>query len=292
MDGMIIAYLLVIVSFLWLVIASIFDIKTREVPDLLSYSLIAIGLGLRVIGSLVYWRADFILYGLLGFGVFFCLANIMYYTRQWGGGDAKLLIGLGAVFGSYLDVGVFNPKLDLPFLIVFLINVLIAGAVYNICWGIGLGIKHRKKVLIELQKLSSEKLKCIRLGWIGFIAIVIFSILFLNDVIFIFGITLGVLVVAISYLIFFMKIVERVGMQKLVPINKLTEGDWLVNDVKIDNRVVCRAAGLGLKEDDIANIKKAKIKGVLIKEGVPFVPSFLIGLILSVVWGNLLFYLF
>ena len=44
---------LVIVGFIGLIFATITDIKKREVPDWLNYSLIAIGLGARGIYSLL-----------------------------------------------------------------------------------------------------------------------------------------------------------------------------------------------------------------------------------------------
>ena len=82
-----------------LIIASITDIKTREVPDWLNYGLIVFGLGSRLIYSIALSDFSFFLYGLTGFLVFFIIANIMFYSAQWGGGDSKLLMGLGAVIG-------------------------------------------------------------------------------------------------------------------------------------------------------------------------------------------------
>src|SRR3989344_3922318 len=43
--------LFVVIALIWLTFATICDIKTREIPDWLNYSLIAIGLGLRFIFS-------------------------------------------------------------------------------------------------------------------------------------------------------------------------------------------------------------------------------------------------
>jgi len=35
--------------------------------------------------------------GLIGLGIFFVLGNALYYGRMFAGGDAKLMIALGAV---------------------------------------------------------------------------------------------------------------------------------------------------------------------------------------------------
>ena len=121
---MIIEYILVITALLWVLFASLSDIKTREVPDWLSYSLIAIGLGLRGINSIYLKDVWFFLYGLIGLTIMFGFGMLMYYTKQWGGGDSKLIMGLGAVFGSNIDT-IFNPVIDFPFLAIAL----------NICIG-------------------------------------------------------------------------------------------------------------------------------------------------------------
>ncbi|MBU0999709.1 hypothetical protein KKG24_05445, partial [Patescibacteria group bacterium] len=47
---------------------------------------------------------------------------------------------------------------------------------------------------------------------------------------------------------------------------------------------------LGVTKKQIALIKKAKIKSVIIKEGIPFVPSFLIGVLISLIFGSLIFF--
>ena len=91
-----ISYILITAGLIGLLIATMTDIKTREVPDWLSYSLIVIGLGVRLIYSLFEWNFSYVLFGFIGFGIFFLIALFMYYTKQWGGGDSKLLMGLGA----------------------------------------------------------------------------------------------------------------------------------------------------------------------------------------------------
>ena len=48
--------ILVVVSLVGLIVATITDLKTREVPDWLNYGLICVGLGLNLLFSLVYWN--------------------------------------------------------------------------------------------------------------------------------------------------------------------------------------------------------------------------------------------
>ena len=87
---MIIDIILVIIGLIGLILATLNDIKHKEVPDFISYSLIAIGLSLRLIYLLTYKQYSYFLYALLYGAIFFGLGSIMYYTKQWGGGDTKL----------------------------------------------------------------------------------------------------------------------------------------------------------------------------------------------------------
>ena len=88
---------LIILAFIWLIVASVLDFKTREIPNWLNFSLITFALAFRALFSIVESEPLFFVYGVLGFAMFFILANIFYYARIIAGGDAKLLMGLGAV---------------------------------------------------------------------------------------------------------------------------------------------------------------------------------------------------
>ncbi|MBI2574772.1 hypothetical protein HYV82_02720 [Candidatus Woesearchaeota archaeon] len=81
-------------------------------------------------------------------------------------------------------------------------------------------------------------------------------------------------------------------MLKYVGPEKLTEGDWIAKDIYVGGKYVCGPKDLGIEKSQIRQLLKyrhlGKIKKVLIKEGIPFVPSFLIAFLLSVKFGSLL----
>jgi len=66
---------------------------------------------------------------------------------------------------------------------------------------------------------------------------------------------------------------ENVSMIREVSGEELVEGDWLVDDVRIGENVV-KADWDGLSLEDIELLKNNK--KILIKDGLPFVPAFLI----------------
>lgn len=263
-----------------IIIATIVDIKKREVPDWISYSLIASGFGIRVIDFLTTNNWHTLLYGAAGFTAMLAVGMFMYYTRQWGGGDAKLILGIGTVFA---DFG--TNKL---FLLDFLINMLLIGAAYGLAFGLILAIKKWKEFKPEIQKIAEEYRK-IRLGTLGGAAITIIIILLIQDNIARTALTiLALFSLTYMYLMLFMKAVDKACMYKYVPTKKLTEGDWVAEEVKINNKVICGPKDLGLEKNQIEELKRLKVKKVLIKEGIPFVPSFLIAMIITLIAGNMI----
>lgn len=276
------------VAGIYLLAGSISDIKQREVADWANYGLITIGIMSNIIFSIYFKNWNFIINSLLGFGVFLGLALIMFYAGQWGGGDAKMLMGIGALYG----LG-FSWQ-DSLFLISFLINTLIAGAVYGIVWSIVVAVINRKNFIKEYKKLSSAKY--IKLLKIAFLVILLLTaILFFtqnNIIIKFFPIAVLVLAILTLYLWILIKAVENSCMYKFVTPDKLTEGDWIAKVIKYKGKYITGPKDLGIEKKQIAILKKLykenKIKKVLIKEGIPFVPSFLLGWVMSLAFGNIL----
>jgi len=287
-------FILVAVAFLWTLFATASDIKTREVPDWLNYSLVAIGIGLRAIYSIASKEWTFLLYGIAGLFAFFLVGNFLYYTRQWGGGDAKLLMGYGVVFGSYPDtlLGYFNPNLNMPFIAIILINILLVGAVCGLVYSVVLAAKNKEKFLKEIKRLgkSKEFIKNGKLVVVVSAAAFIINLFFINANIKII-LYLFALFALLYYIIFlFIKSVENIAMYKKVRIEKVTEGDWIANNVVVNGRVVYRPERTGITKRNIMMLKRLKVKNVVVREGIPFVPSFFIALIISLIWGNLFAY--
>lgn len=279
-------FILLSIVFIALVIGSYTDIKTREVPDWVNYSLIIIGLGLRFLYSVITDDWNIILYGLYGFGLFLALAYLMFYSGQWGGGDSKLLMGMGALIG-------LKPQLSpFPLLITFFINLFLVGAVYGLVWSIALAIKHKEKFAEEAKRINSDKrIRRIRSVIRALIILVILIILFLIQDLYLKW--LSIALVAIAYIAFYLwmftKVIENSCMLKLIEPSKLTEGDWIARDYFHDGKRICGPDDLGIEKKQIKLLislrKKKKIDQILVKEGLPFVPSFLIAYILSLWLG-------
>ena len=63
-------------------------------------------------------------------------------------------------------------------------------------------------------------------------------------------------------------------MIKKIKTNDLMEGDWLYRDLKVGKKLI-KADWDGLTKEQIKEIKK-RYKEIKIRQGIPFVPVFLI----------------
>ena len=93
------------------------------------------------------------------------------------------------------------------------------------------------------------------------------------------------------YLSIMAKAVERACMLKLVSPLKLTEGDWVAKDVVVGGKRIAGPKDLGIEKRQIRQLvalyRQKKLRVVLIKEGIPFSPSFLIAYIVTILFGNI-----
>ncbi len=262
----------VIVALIWLLLASIFDLKTREVPNWLSFSLIAIGLGGRLIFSVISHDFSYLIYGFIGFVVYFAFGMIMYYAKQWGGGDAKLLSGLGSMFGNYQTV-VFNPYLHFNFLFELLMNIMIAGSVIGIIYSIILTLQNYSKFKNELGKLD-YRLWYFVIGF--FVLLNLIAYFVLDWIMFVMQFYFGLIVLMAAMFILYMRIVDKACMIRRIPISKLTEGDWLFENGKI----------IEATNKKIEKLHSDKVKNVVVRYGIPFIPSFFVGFLITIIVGN------
>jgi Flp pilus assembly protein protease CpaA len=279
--------ILLTVAFAALVISSVTDIKTREVPDWLNFSLIFIGLGVRAIYSSMLFDWAYLLEGFFGLIAAVIIGYLMFYLGQWGGGDSKLLMGLGALIGLKLTLA------PVPLLLLLLLNIIVMGSFYGLSYTIIKAIAHKDEFVKEFKKyFKSEKRARLHKYFAVLSAVLLFASLFVPGD-FIVRILLLILVIFLYlsvYVVFFVKAVEKVAMLKKVFPEQLTEGDWIAEDVKVGNRVIAGPKDLGVSKAQIKKLiaykKKGRIRKILIKYGIPFVPSFLIAFILSLVIGN------
>ncbi len=273
-----IGWLLLIWTFGILVVASMSDIRTREVADEISIIFIAGALALRLVGAFTV-SSSFFLHAVIA-GIFFGLVGLVFYVfKQWGGADFLLITGLGFAFGT-LPAEFPNQISPLyPFAITLLINLLFIGAVYGIIWIIWL--------ILKTPNLFAKFLKTNAI----FLAVSAFLFLisrWFTPVIFL--ATAVLLWMALQAA----KIVENSVFVRKIRLSQLREEDWLVDDIKIRGKILISANSPGVTKADLEAVKPFLNQGILvkIKEGVPFVPVFPLALAFTLLFGDFLLLIF
>lgn len=280
--------MVVIVSMVVLAVGSFTDFQKREVADWINYGLFFAAIGLRLIYSAITLDPFVILEGFIGFIAFTVFGFGMFYLGQWGGGDTKMIIGLGTLFG--LKVIPFDLyAVGNSLLVSFLVNSLLVGSLYGLLWSVVLVFKNRKKFL-KNWKIVSKRFQAFKILFALLGAVLIFAGFFLEDM-GIFLVPLGMLAIVMIYSFIFTRSIEKGCMIAMLPPSKITEGDWIEKDVKVKGKYICGPRDLGISKKQIALLKKYKVKKVAVKNGIPFVPSFLLGFIATFFFGNFIVFL-
>jgi len=265
-----------------LCVASYFDLKTGEIPDEISLGLLGLSIFFSLLFSLLNWNFNIVLWS-VAYGIFFFLFGYLsFYFGELGGGDVKLLAGIGSALGFLERLNLFNTML--PVAIDFLINLGLVTIPYSICYALFLTI--RKPMVIERFFDEIKRLENL-------------FMIFLSGVISIFLAAIGFPIFLFFFpflviLTIFFKTLETHVLEKEVSIEQLREGDLLAEDVIIDNKTIIamKDARLGLEIEQIEMLKKLKQEGKLekikIKEGMKFAPALGLAFILTVYFDETL----
>jgi len=241
-----------------IIIASLQDLERREVDNWLNLFLMVSGFVFIFYKAIFEKDVSLIFQAGFALVVMFGFMNLFYYGRVFAGGDAKLLVAMTVFFiGVDFNITLINIG-------VFLLFLMFSGSIYGLVYSVVLYLRDFDKVNKEIRKGVSHW----HLWVLGF-GIVLMLLGFLDFILLIFGI----LVFLLPVLYVFAKGLESVSMIREVSGKDLREGDWLVDDVKVKGKTI-NADWDGLSLDDIKLLKsKKKVK---IKDGLPFVPAFLI----------------
>lgn len=272
---------------LWIValigssLASFFDLKTTEIPDEIPYAMMGIGILVHLIQAILFWNPwpliNSLIFGLgfLGFGF------LMYFLGQWGGGDAKVLSGIGFLLPKTPQE--MATKLYFPFPLSFFFNLFFIGAVYMILYALIISFIDRKIWFGFIKGLKADAKVLVVLNFILFIFLTSFGVILMKYYNFMnfkevmsFSLLLLSMSLGLSLLWKFVKVVEEIGFKKRIPISKLKVGDVPVY-YKIWE---------GITEKELKKIKKSGKKYIWIKEGVRFAPAFPLALLFTFFFGD------
>jgi Flp pilus assembly protein protease CpaA len=264
------------------ILASYFDLKTGEIPDKFTIGLVIVALALRAVFSFEL-GFDYLLDGLAVGSMFFGFGALLFYTGGWGGGDAKLIAGIGVALGGFMGPSMVAPFTIFPAFFGFFVALSIVAIPYSLGYAFILSLGKREAYSLMREKLRKE--------WI-LLAVAIAASVSLLILLKPYNFLLLFLVVSptLFYLIMvFSKSVERVAMQKGISVKDLEEGDMVVEDVVIGGKKVASRRDMdGLSKEQLKKIKSSKLKKIKIKWGIRFAPAFPLALMVAPFWTGLL----
>jgi len=205
-----------------LITSSITDIKKREVPDYISFSTIFFSIISSAIYSITINSFEPLFICAICAVIGFLIGAFMYYTGQWGGGDAKLIIGLTCLFSQPLIFSSYQIKWF--YLIIFFYGLIIFfGSIYTLTYILISTITNNKKFIKNIKIFYKKNWKKIKYTTILTLISVILAItknyLFSTITFFLFS---------LIHLYFIVKITEKTNFYKQKQVNQLVEGDWVI----------------------------------------------------------------
>ncbi len=263
-----------LVAFFGTLIASYYDLKTTEIPDLLPIILILAGVSINLLNYAINKNFEVIAQMLLNGFLFSLIGFSMYFFGQWGMGDAFLLSAVG--FISPINTSL---KTEFPFFFDYLTNLFFLGGIYMILYSVFYSIRNKKVFNIFKKEIKGNsfnlQLSFLVLTFFSlFLSFYLFSKIHAKLIFFTLAFTYSLII-----LLFFSKSVEKTFVKR-IPISQLRVGDVLLESKRWD----------GISEKELEKIKRSGKKYVYIKSGICFAPSFLIALLFTFFLGNSLFY--
>lgn len=90
--------------------------QSQKVPNVLTFSLMVIGVAAQ------WWFGQGVVYGLTGLGAAFAIHFALYVLGLEGAGDAKLMMGVGALIGwnEMIEATIWRYVFHVPFAVIVL----------------------------------------------------------------------------------------------------------------------------------------------------------------------------
>lgn len=149
MDSSAIFLIQIIITILFCIWASIYDIRDNIVPNELCYILASFGLISNSILSLITSNVKFILASFISMFITYLVTYLLWKLKIWGGGDVRLFTAIAAVIPTGLNIDFLNifPQLSIypfsfsvvvnsilvsfPFLMIFVCHLIVKSDVFK-----------------------------------------------------------------------------------------------------------------------------------------------------------------
>ena len=134
-----------IITVLFSVIAAIYDVKYGIVPDKLNYILLVFGIVSNLILSIISSNVKFILASFISMIITYTITFMLWKLKMWGGGDVMLFTAIATVIPSGVNVDFLNifPQLSIyPFSFSVVINSILVAFPFLLIFVVYLVVKN------------------------------------------------------------------------------------------------------------------------------------------------------
>ena len=266
------------ITVLFCIMAAIFDVKDGIIPNWLTSFLLIFGFISNLILSLFSSNIKYVLASIISVVITYFITYMMWQLKIWGGGDVKLFTGISSVipFGTNVDFLDIFPQLSIyPFSFSVVLNSILVSFPFLIIFVTYLIFKN------NIFKENKDFL---------------FNLLNINSV---------------KYLI-------ESTLNKMIPVKDICEGA-IVNEYYFNNEHIChlineiggnlkvyknehdsyykyyfksQSAG-GITEKEMYLLKIMNAQGFIsdeisVKISFPFAPAILFGLMVAVIYGDII----
>jgi len=265
-----IEFIAIFIALAGTLIASYYDLKTTEIPDLLPIIMMVSGVSINLLSFMINGNAESLFLAIINGIIFSAVGFSMYLGGQWGAGDAFLLTAIG-----FLIPKNFFTNSEFPFFFTYLVNLFFLGSLYMIIYSIVYSLREKKAIRYFKGQIMRFSRAILLLFVLFLIASSILSYLILNSVNIKLVIISSVSSIALIVFWIFSKSVEK-SFIKRIPVSELKVGDVLLESKRWD----------GISEEELRKIKRSGKKYVYIRTGVCFAPAFPIALVYTFLFGN------
>ncbi|MEM2918723.1 MAG: prepilin peptidase [Candidatus Altiarchaeota archaeon] len=282
-----ISFFVILISLIFLIFASYFDLRTGEIPEKVSRSYIFTIFFLAFIYSIFTLDYKPIFYSFIMGFIYFLFGYLTYHFGQWGGGDVKILSGIGISLGFLYSLNFkFQNSSTLPYYISYFVDMGVVMIPYLFIYGIFLGIKDRR-VFKEFTKILRNK-KLIFAFAFSFLPFFIALYFNLSKI--------SLLYLSLPFFLLlsiYMKVIEDVALTEVILVEHLREGDVIADEIFIGGKKISPRDINGLEQEDVEKIKKLSAEGkfpreIKIKHGIKSVPILTLAFLFLVLYGNFL----
>jgi hypothetical protein len=275
---------LLFASVVFMAAASVADLRTGEIPEKISYGFIIVSLLVAGIHStMISDYYPFVTALATGIG-FFAFGFILFLLGQWGGGDVKLVAGVGCVIGFLYSVGYITSGF-FPYYTTYFIDLICIALPYASVYGLFLGFRNPETLKEFSRYLRDWRTKAVIV--LSFLPALL--VLYLGfSVLFYFYLLIPVML----FLALYLKAVELTALQENVPVKKLRLGDVVAEDLLVDGKKIASKRDIEGFDDKTLELIKGLAKDgrmpevLRIKRGIKFAPVLFFAMISAFWAGN------